>query len=182
MPPNPSLTGSNFKKRRPAAGLGAVVKKGSMRKSYHWSAEEHSRFLAALEDFGASSCSDASPVGAGQRGGVERVPVGLGHGVAERIAGHVGTRSVSQVIFSPPLLHVLAVPSACPSFHPSSLSQKQNLSSLQHLLLPSNLRHSFSSILIPSCKSPCRRKVDRAFLIYLRGTQEKRHGILTDPS
>lgn len=65
-------------------------KKGKAeRKPYHWSAEEHTRFMQGLERFGSADAS-------GRIGG-GKVSVGLGPGVAEQIAGHVGTRSVSQV-------------------------------------------------------------------------------------
>jgi hypothetical protein len=74
-------------KKRPAVGSEEAARN---RRPRFWSRPEHQRFLEALEKHHRTS--GAKPVEAGGR-----VPVGLGHGVAELIAAHVGTRTVSQV-------------------------------------------------------------------------------------
>ncbi|EKX35125.1 hypothetical protein GUITHDRAFT_44056, partial [Guillardia theta CCMP2712] len=54
-----------------------------------WTAEEHERFLEALEKYGSQSTRQSTDSG--------RVFVGLGNGVAKQIAAYVKTRSVLQV-------------------------------------------------------------------------------------
>ena len=72
-----------------APGGKAKVKGKADRKPYHWSGEEHVRFMQGLALFSLDS-----PGGAPGQG---KVSVGLGPGVAEQIAVHVTSRSVSQV-------------------------------------------------------------------------------------
>mmetsp|Transcript_47554 Transcript_47554/g.95129 ORF Transcript_47554/g.95129 Transcript_47554/m.95129 type:complete len:376 (+) Transcript_47554:373-1500(+) len=63
------------------------------RRPRFWSRIEHQRFLEAL----AMHHDTRFGPGTGSKADGSRVSVGLGHGVAERVAAHVGTRTVAQV-------------------------------------------------------------------------------------
>ena len=76
-------------KRRVGSDPKVVGERGGREKHYHWSGEEHARFMQGLGLFGT--------IDAQERAGPGRVSVGLGPWVAEQIALRVPSRTVSQV-------------------------------------------------------------------------------------
>mmetsp|Transcript_44943 Transcript_44943/g.70452 ORF Transcript_44943/g.70452 Transcript_44943/m.70452 type:complete len:370 (-) Transcript_44943:170-1279(-) len=79
------------KRGMPALALNGMDQ-SRMKRPRFWTRQEHERFLEGLAKYHTEQTGAG---GAGPNGA--RIPVGLGQGVAELIAAHVGTRTVAQV-------------------------------------------------------------------------------------